>query len=113
MNEFNAHFKNPAVTYCDKNVVTAPIDEFTSTVEATLFSAKVETGADGPMVVLTAYATDSDTDTDRIVWRLKPNTVRRLRNWFNKIVMQVDGDDAKKELDALSKYAQDIGGSNE
>lgn len=108
LDEFNSHFKNPSIVYCDNR-----IDEFTSTVEATLFSAKVETGADGPMIVLTAYATDSDMDTDRIVWRLKPNTVRRLRNWFNKIVMQVDGDDAKKELDALSKYAQDIGGSNE
>lgn len=113
MNEFNAHFKNQAATYCDKNVVTAPIDEFTSTVEATLFSAKVETGADGTIAVLTAYATDSDMDTDHITWRLKPNTVRRLRNWFNKIVMQVDGDDAKKELDALSKYARNMGDSNE
>lgn len=77
--------------------------------EATLFSAKVETGADGPMVVLTAYAADSDMDADRITWRLKPNTVRRLRDWFDKIVMQVGGDDAKKELDALSKYAQEHG----
>ena len=42
-----------------------------------------------------------------------PNTMRRLRNWFNKIVMQADGDDAKKELDALSKYAQNMGDSNE
>lgn len=81
--------------------------------EATLFSAKVKTGADGPMVVLTAYADDSDMDADRIVWWLKPNTVRRLRDWFNKIVMQVDGDDAKKELDALSKYTQSMGDSNE
>lgn len=110
MNEFNAHFKNPSIVYCDNR-----IDEFTSTVEATLFSAKVETGADGPIVVLTAYATDSDTDTDRIVWRLKPNTVRRLRNWFDKIVMQVGGDNVKKELDARSKYAEShhSGGSNE
>ena len=108
MDEFNSHFKNPSIVYCDNR-----IDEFTSTVEATLFSAKVKTGADGPMIVLTAYATDSDTDTDRIVWRLKPNTVRRLRNWFNKIVMQTGGDDAKKELDALSKSAQNMGDSNE
>lgn len=108
LDEFNSHFKNPSILHCDNR-----IDEFTSTVEATLFSAKVKTGADGPIVVLTAYATDSDTDTDRIVWRLKPNTVRRLRNWFNKIVMQVDGDDARKELDALSKYAQNMGDSNE
>ena len=107
-NESNANLKNPSIVYCDNR-----IDELTTTVEATLFSTKVETGADGPMIVLTAYATDSDTDTDRITWRLKPNTVRRLRNWFNKIVMQVDGDDAKKELDALSKYAQDTGDSNE
>lgn len=108
MDEFNSHFKNPSIVYCDNR-----IDEFTSTVETTLFSAKVETGADGPMIVLTAYAADSDMDADRIVWRLKPNTVRRLRNWFNKIVMQVDGDDAKKELDALSKYTQNMGDSNE
>lgn len=108
LDEFNAHFKNPSILYCDNR-----IDEFTSTVEATLFSAKVETGADGPIVVLTAYATDSDMDTDHITWRLKPNTVRRLRNWFNKIVMQVDGDNMKKELDALSKYAQNMGDSNE
>lgn len=108
LDEFNAYFKNKPIPYCDNR-----IDDFTSTVEATLFSAKVETGAEGPIVVLTAYATDSDTDTDRIVWRLKPNTVRRLRNWFNKIVMQVDGDDVKKELDALSKYAQNMGDSNE
>ena len=104
MDESNANLKNPSIVYCDDR-----IDEFTSTVETTLFSAKVETGADGPMIVLTAYADDSDTDTDRIVWRLKPNTVRRLRNWFNKIVMQVDGDDAKKELDALFKGAQEHG----
>ena len=54
-------------------------------------------------------------DTDHITWRLKPNTVRRMRNWFNKIVMQTDGDNAKKELDALSKYAErhHCGGSNE
>lgn len=108
LDEFNAHFKNPSILYCDNR-----IDEFTSTVEATLFSAKVETGADGPIVVLTAYATDSDMDTDHITWRLKPNTVRRMRNWFNKIVMQTDGDNAKKELDALSKYAQNMGDSNE
>lgn len=108
LDEFNSHFKNPSILYCDNR-----IDEFTSTVEATLFSAKIEHGADGPMVVLTAYAADSDMDADRIVWRLKPNTVRRLRNWFNKIVMQADGDDAKKELDALSKYAQNMGDSNE
>ena len=108
MDEFNSHFKNPSIVYCDNR-----IDEFTTTVEATLFSAKVETGADGPMVVLTAYADDSDMDADRIVWRLKPNTVRRLRNWFNKIVMQTGGDDVKKELDALSKYAQNMGDSNE
>lgn len=108
MDEFNANLKKQPIFYCDNR-----IDEFTSTVEATLFSAKVETGPDGPMVVLTAYAADSDVDTDRIVWRLKPNTVRRLRNWFNKIVMQVGGDDAKKELDALSKYAQNMGDSNE
>lgn len=101
MDEFNAHFKNPSILHCDNR-----IDEFTSTVETTLFSAKVETGADGPMAVLTAYAADSDMDADRIVWRLKPNTVRRLRDWFNKIVMQVDGDDARKELDAISKYAE-------
>ncbi|EFO78141.1 hypothetical protein [Bifidobacterium dentium] len=63
MDEFNSHFKNPSIVYCDNR-----IDEFTSTVEATLFSAKVETGADGPMVVLTAYAADSDMDADRIVW---------------------------------------------
>ena len=108
MNEFNFHFKNPSILHCDDQ-----IDKFTSTVEDTLFSAKVETGADGPIVVLTAYAADSDMDTDRIVWRLKPSTVRRLRNWFNKIVMQVDGDDVKKELDALSKYARNTGDSNE
>lgn len=108
MNESNANLKNPSIVYCDNR-----IDEFTSTVEATLFSAKVETGADGPMVVLTAYADDSDMDTDRIVWRLKPNTVRRLRDWFDKIVMQTGGDNVKKELDALSKYAQDTGDSNE
>ena len=108
VDEFNAHFKNPSILYYDNR-----IDEFTSTVEATLFSAKVETGADGPMVVLTAYADDSDMDTDRIVWRLKPNTVRRLRDWFDKIVMQTGGDNVKKELDALSKYAQDTGDSNE
>ena len=104
MDEFNSYFKNPSIVYCDNR-----IDEFTSTVEVTLFNAKVETGADGPMIVLT----DSDTDTGRIVWRLKPNTVRRLRNWFNKIVMQTGGDDAKKEFDALSKYAQNMGDSNE
>lgn len=108
MNESNANLKNPSIVYCDNR-----IDEFTSTVEATLFSAKVETGADGPMVVLTAYADDSDMYTDRIVWRLKPNTVRRLRDWFDKIVMQTGGDNVKKELDALSKYAQDTGDSNE
>lgn len=108
MNESNANLKNPSIVYCDNR-----IDEFTSTVEATLFSAKVETGANGPMVVLTAYADDSDMDTDRIVWRLKPNTVRRLRDWFDKIVMQTGGDNVKKELDALSKYAQDTGDSNE
>ena len=102
MDEFNSHFKNPSILYCDNQ-----IDEFTTTVEATLFSAKVETGADDPIVVLTAYADDSDMDADRIVWRLKPDTVRRLRNWFNKIVMQVDGDNMKKELDALSNYAQE------
>lgn len=94
MDEFNAHFKNPSIVYCDNR-----IDEFTSTVEATLFSAKIEHGADGPMVVLTAYAADSDMDADRIVWRLKPNTVRRLRNWFNKIVMQADG--KSKEADSV------------
>lgn len=108
LDEFNAHFNNPSILYCDNR-----IDEFTSTVETTLFSAKVETGADGPIVVLTAYATDSDMDTDHITWRLKPNTVRRLRNWFNKIVMQTGGDNLKRELDALSKYAQNIGDSNE
>ena len=108
MNESNANLKNPSIVYCDNR-----IDEFTSTVEATLFSAKVETGADGPMVVLTAYADDSDMDTARLVWRLKPNTVRRLRDWFDKIVMQTGGDNVKKELDALSKYAQDTGDSNE
>lgn len=111
LDEFNSH--QSLITYFDKNVATVPIDEFTSTVEATLFSAKIEHGVDGPMVVLTAYAADSDTDTDRITWRLKPSTVRRLRNWFNKIVMQADGDDVKKELDALSRYAQDAGDSNE
>ena len=79
MDEFNSHFKNPSILYCDNR-----IDEFTSTVEATLFIAKVETGADGTIAVLTAYATDSDTDTDHITWRLKPNTVRRLRNWFKQ-----------------------------
>ena len=102
LDEFSAHFKNPSILHCDNR-----IDEFTSTVETTLFSAKIETGADGPIVVLTAYTTDSDTDTDRIVWWLKPNTVRRLRNWFNKIVMQTGGDNLKRELDALSKYAQE------
>lgn len=110
LDEFNSHFKNPSIVYCGNR-----IDKFTSTVEATLFSAKVETGADGPVIVLTAYATDSDTDPDCIVWWLKPNTVRRLRNWFNKIVMQVGGDDAKRELDALSEHAErhHCGGSNE
>lgn len=108
LDEFNAHFKNPSILHCDNR-----IDEFTSTVETTLFSAKVETGADGPIVVLTAYAADSDMDTDYITWRLKPNTVRRLRDWFNKIVMQTGGDNLKRELDALSKYAQNMGDSNE
>lgn len=113
LDEFNSH-QSP-ITYFEGNMVIVPMEKFTSTVEATLFSAKVKTGTDGPMIVLTAYATDSDTDTDRITWRLKPNTVRRLRNWFNKIVMQADGDNAKKELDALSEYAErhHCGGSNE
>ena len=110
LDEFNSHFKNPSILYCDNR-----IDEFTSTVEATLFSAKVETGADGPIVVLTAYAADSGMDTDHITWRLKPNTVRRLRNWFNKIVMQADGDNVKRELDAPFEYVERHyrGGSNE
>ena len=113
LDEFNSQFQSP-ITHSKGNMVIIPMEEFTATVETTIFDAEIGHDDDGkPIIILRAHPDEFDSDTEPITWRLSLSTARRLRSWFNKVVMQADREDVSQELDRLSKWAKGDGESHE